>query len=492
MRYSQAFVEKFDKDAIRYVEDLKKCLCLIKEYVNQAKANKLINLFEDEANKEELKVELTALGSQVLYLFNKLNNITNFTGYAIDTSSLNKFKEEIEKMNIDVSILGYFDTPLVNDIVKAINSQISNLLSMIIELKKQVSDYNKFLKSQIEKQKEDVNEFLEQAGYNYYFNIKMDQYGEAKAMICIKQENTEMYEVKDPNTHLSWGEKHALSLLLFMFDAVHSKADLIVLDDPISSFDSNKKYAIMNRLFKTGVGENSFCHKTVLLLTHDFEPVIDYIQVGNKDNANAFYLYNDKGNLREDPIKKGEGLYPMAILMKEVYSDANLPKQLRIAFVRKYIESTVKDPRNNCMAYNIISSLIHGRDFPTYDNDGNHNMSVDDKADGENYLCEAVGSFDYGEEIAEFNQNAILKLYDTVENSYYKMMVLRLYSEVDNNIRKTLRRENDPLRKYIDESYHIENDYMYCLDFRKFDIVPQNFIDLAQKFVEVELKQNKA
>ena len=38
------------------------------------------------------------------------------------------------------------------------------------------------------------------------------------------------------------------TLILFMFDAIRSDAKLIILDDPISSFDSNKKYAIINRL----------------------------------------------------------------------------------------------------------------------------------------------------------------------------------------------------------------------------------------------------
>ena len=63
-----------------------------------------------------------------------------------------------------------------------------------------------------------------------------------------------------------------------MFDAISKNADIIILDDPISSFDRNKKYAIINRLFKTGDKDNSLYQRTVLLLTHDFEPVIDYVQ----------------------------------------------------------------------------------------------------------------------------------------------------------------------------------------------------------------------
>lgn len=50
--------------------------------------------------------------------------------------------------------------------------------------------------------------------------------------------------------HLSWGEKNAFALILFMYYAVMQEPDLIILDDPISSFDTNKKFAILHRMFK--------------------------------------------------------------------------------------------------------------------------------------------------------------------------------------------------------------------------------------------------
>lgn len=44
------------------------------------------------------------------------------------------------------------------------------------------------------------------------------------------------------------------------------------LDGPISSFDKDKKFAILDRIF---LPQNSFETKTVLWLTHDMEPLID-------------------------------------------------------------------------------------------------------------------------------------------------------------------------------------------------------------------------
>ena len=52
------------------------------------------------------------------------------------------------------------------------------------------------------------------------------------------------------------------------------------------------------------------------------------------------------------------------------------------------------------------------------------------------------------------------------------MLVLRAYTEQDGEARERLRKYNDVLRKYVDETYHIENDYLYSLDVRRFNIVP--------------------
>lgn len=60
-----------------------------------------------------------------------------------------------------------------------------------------------------------------------------------------------------------------------MYSALKEEPDLIVLDDPISSFDGNKKFAILDMLFKN---KESLRGKTVILLTHEFSTVIDSLK----------------------------------------------------------------------------------------------------------------------------------------------------------------------------------------------------------------------
>jgi len=66
------------------------------------------------------------------------------------------------------------------------------------------------------------------------------------------------------------------------------------------------------------------------------------------------------------------------------------------------------------------------------------------------------------------------------------MLILRAYTEQDGEARERLRKYNDVLRKYVDETYHIENDYLYSLDVRRFNIVPDNYITDAERYVADE------
>ena len=112
-----------------------------------------------------------------------------------------------------------------------------------------------------------INQFFTIAGFPYNFCLEKDGEKHAKAYLVPCEFQKEM--VVDPKNRLSWGEKNAFSLVMFMFEAISDNADLIVLDDPISAFDEKKKFGIIRRLFDNK--KDSFKEKTVLMLTHDFQ-----------------------------------------------------------------------------------------------------------------------------------------------------------------------------------------------------------------------------
>ncbi len=102
---------------------------------------------------------------------------------------------------------------------------------------------------------------------------------------------------------------------------------MIILDDPISSFDKDKKYAIINRLFKTGSQNLSFYEKTVMMLTHDFEPLIDYIKTNSGRQSvtsmTANYIDNINGELSILPINRDDDLVSIIVLMKDMTKNSN-------------------------------------------------------------------------------------------------------------------------------------------------------------------------
>jgi hypothetical protein len=71
------------------------------------------------------------------------------------------------------------------------------------------------------------------------------------------------------------------------------------------------------------------------------------------------------------------------------------------------------------------------------------------------------------------------------------MLILRAYTEQNKEARERLRNKNDVLRKYVDETYHIENDYIYSLDVRRFNIVPENYIADADEYIAEEKVVNR-
>ena len=105
--------------------------------------------------------------------------------------------------------------------------------------------------------------------------------------------------------HLSFGERNAFALVLFMHQVRRDRPDLVVLDDPVSSFDKTKKFAILHKLFH---GKHSLRGFTTLLLTHDIEPAIDIVRTATSGQFQAadpavHFLQSREGHVEEKPIK---------------------------------------------------------------------------------------------------------------------------------------------------------------------------------------------
>ena len=143
-----------------------------------------------------------------------------------------------------------------------------------------------------------------------------------------------------------------LALVLFMYSALQVEdCDLIILDDPVSSFDGNKQFAVLNMLF---MGEKCFRDRTVLVLTHEFNFVIDAVYVMHGQihpRPYATFLSTDReGVLTGKKITKSEIGSAVEIARHNVEHASNLICQLFFAAFTR--DSRVKVTLGNyCQMY---------------------------------------------------------------------------------------------------------------------------------------------
>lgn len=450
----------------------------------------------DETKEQELFSELGHLGEETKYLHDKLQLIMLFRPMNVTNEELQKLEDRLKNMKIDErQISKFYATDATRALVSEINEKIDALLTKTDELKSLFFRHSAKLRALIDKRRDDINHFFMLAGFPYEFEITEN--GENKANTYLKpigQSTT----ISGPENHLSWGEKNAFSLVMFMFDAANDNADLIVLDDPISSFDSNKKFAVIRRMFDNQQ-EVSFRDKTVLMLTHDLQPVIDYIhggffkRYGLTTKVTAEYLENDKGKIVSQPITDTD-LLNVVSLTEKFAKDINLPLYVRVVNARKYIELT-KENFSGLESYDILSNLIHGRVVPE---DGTKQPMTDDAIiKGRDGLMPLISGYDsYDKYMEELDTDYLLGELGN-ENVYFRILAIRLLFERGEGFMVKLRREHPGACKFLNETNHIENDYVFQLNPEKFFSIPEVYVQEISDFLnahkdELSSSQSKA
>jgi len=489
IQQSRLFSESFDKDSIQLTSKLLNILDNLSPFINPSKLARVKSLLAREGDRAALNVELKKLFAEADYILNRIEALHFFNGLSIKRDQIGQLVPILTGWKFDIQDFDILNTELLQAETTTLNEKIDETIQAVANLQQSIAALHACLIRQLTNRTRDINDFLQSAGFKYSFDIKIDDDGVAHALLLFKVTEDQTITVNDPASHLSWGEKNAFSLLLFMFDAIRKNADLIILDDPISSFDSSKKYAIINRLFMTGNRDNSLYMRTVLLLTHDMEPVIDYIQVGGKLEAryvNGYYLQNIDGLLIEYPLRKNVDILSTPILLIRSAKDVSIPMPARIGCLRKYIEHTVENPTTVSMPYNILSSLIHGREHATYDNAGEIEMSENDFRRGLAEIIAIIPDFDYTAILEQYSAIALITEYRRATNRYIQLLILRAYIQKYEEAKMRLKASNDVLRKFVDETFHIENDYIYSFNFLTFALVPDFISSAATEFVNRE------
>ena len=489
---NEAFNSYYSKANVSNLTEFSNIIDNTKTYLNTDNFKKIEKCIKENIPNTDKDLIFTKFMSEATYLKEKIYNITTFDSYKVEKSDISNLSNILLDLKISTNDLEYFNNENLIKSIDIINSSITEMLGKISDLQKEIGKMNSLVISKMSCCKKEINSFLKLAGFNYEFDIVKD--GDEKNSITVLKyvnSDNEKIQVSDIEKQLSWGEKNAFALVLFMYYALSKNPNLIILDDPISSFDGNKKYAIINRLFcNKGDYEDSFYNKTVLMLTHDFEPIIDFgINHKPTKETNMWYLKNNNGIIQEQKINvSSDVLSTIKFYYNEsINEDNNIIS--RICFLRKYLEhiSTKKNSEEN--AYNILSSIIHGDNLrKKIDDEQYEDLSVDEIKNGEEWIKQFIKTFDSNKILRDnINNKYILDSYKTETNNYIKIQLFRVYLESSGN-RNKLKERNSIVLKYIDEIYHIENDYIFSLDLIKFDIIPDFIINSIDEFMSSEIE----
>lgn len=455
------------------------------EYIKNDSINILENYIGNSRKEDSLLAELQQLAIETDYLLKKIERICSFRPMNVTHEQLINIETNLDEMIIDDRQLSkFYATTFILEIIGEICDKVNTLKKNTGKLKGLFIQHEKKMEALIQNRRDDINQFFSLAGFPYKFILRTN--GEKKAVsYLIPIGSEENNRISEPEKHLSWGEKNAFSLVMFMFEAISDDADLIVLDDPITSFDKDKKFAVVRRLFDNQ--KSSFRDRTVVMLTHDFQPIIDYVyggffkKFGLTTPVKAKFIKNENGLVTEYDIKSDD-LINTVELTKKIAMDVERKMAVRVVNLRKHME-LIRPDFSETPLYEVLSNLIHGREIAKTSNGEVLDESIFKTGCLE--MARYINGLSYDEVLSELKVN---KLFEIIESSYTydKIIALRLLFERSTESFSKLRKKYPAACKYINETNHIENDYIFQLNPFKYFSIPKSYMDELEEFVGLE------
>ena len=482
----EVFKKTYKKSDSQNLKDLLDLLENLRIYIKPEKYDELVSYVKTDVPEDIISALLEKLLLELDVMLKRFTAIDEFGSRRIVLADISKLDQQINEMEIPKSFFEIFGGEKIGNVIKRINDQVTELRSEAAILKTEMGALKGVMQATIQASQTDINEFLKTAGINYELVILAEDETNSRTILkqCFSEERTDVTKIRD---HLSWGEKNAFALILFMYYAVMQNPDLIILDDPISSFDTNKKYAILHRMFKNiGKRDISLEGKTVLLLTHDFEPITDFIVVGKlgEEKAQASFICNEHGIVKSHKIDANSDVKLITMECGEIAKNTDINIVSRVAFLRKLSELNGRSGDWG-LVYEILSCLIHANEIKRKIGNNTYiDIAPEDVALGISKIKEYISDFDYNElKNNIYTKEGIKSLYAIETNAYLKVQLFREMNEILSNNEVKITQMDSAWYKFIDETYHIENDYLHFLDIIKFNIVPSYIIDNVDKIV---------
>jgi len=471
--------QEYDKVTIKNLVAIISVIQSLGDYFSVAAREKLytITTLKDGLEKEHEDF-LIDVKNQIDSFVAKLEKLRTLSGFQFKDGE--KVAEVLPSFKIDLLFIEKLNSEMTQEAIRPINNSIDEMIKTAGQLQGKVAQQRKEMQNVVKKHENDINGFLAYAGYRYTVKVAGD--GEQAQLKLRHLDHDE--HLSGGNQHLSFGERNAFAIVLFMYECLSKKPDLIILDDPISSFDKNKKYAILEMLFRREA-DSCFKNKTVLMLTHDVEPIIDTVKALSHKFSNqtsASFLKFKAGVIEELPILKSD-----VQTFAEICSNALLSEKddiIKLIYMRRRFEIT--DDKGD--AYQVLSNLLHkGNDKARgidirepKDVEGNYPEMDQTKFDkGCANITSLLSGFSYSDLLLRIcNVSEIKNIYAACSNGYEKLQVCRLIDHPE---------DDAVIEKFIKQTYHIENEFICQLDPARFDTIPEYVVAECDKIVAREL-----
>lgn len=444
-------------------EDIKAVIsdfCESKKPISDIEANALKNVL-DRMRKEIAKIQ-------------DICSLAPISASDIEREALiNRF----EMAKIDLSVFDGSSNELLTAL-NTYNKALLDLKSKANELLSELGKLNSSKKSLVNKFKSTINQFLQLAGipYEAFVDMKDDV---AFTHLRYKESSNDISDIK--NT-LSYGEFNAIALCLFALEATKKEKSLIVLDDPISSYDSEKRAAILISLFcdkRTGL---CLKEKTLIVLTHDFEtlvPFFKWLRLNDENFVSIWHLSSNSGELSQEPVS-ASSIKNTAVLERECAKNPNLPFVVRIVHLRRYYQLI------NCDGdeYQYLSCLTHddsNHRIPNFKQDNKFTPMPENtikRIENELFPILGEGNFDiWKDKIGKIAD--LIKIYEQESNKYNKLIIARqiINGKFKNQLEESL------VKIYITETYHVDAEHIFGFK-NQFDNVPDYIVGFCNEIIK--------
>jgi len=434
----------------------------VRDYLSNdclAQAQKIIG--SSEPLTDQKKNYLAKMASDAIEMSKAIDNLQSVSS-VFELKEADDLANRLKACQLDMSLLSSFDSEACRSISNTIEREVSEAIQGIGKLTGLVNQLKQKLAQTLAGEESAVNRFLSSAGYPYSVRISADGDGQCSVRLIHKSG----WSVTETETTLSYGEKNAFSLVFFAYECVNNGADLIILDDPISSFDGVKRFALLDMLFLEGQsGGPTLKNKTVLLFTHDYGVLYD-IECAYKPRfqptAQSTLLSSTNGLVVEKAITPVDMRWVVDLYRELAVQSGSM--LVKLVYARRLLEL---NGDRGC-AFDVVSSLFHHRAEPSRDEVPLTSREVDE---GTRQLVSIIQcALDYDELVATLDSpSEMLAAFESAECNLEKLQLARLATDSELG--------DMTLKAFLHESVHAGNAYQYQLDPREYEVVPDYIVE---------------